>query len=351
MKINKNIILKAAILVEQRKPLIIENLKLPEVLEIGQVLVKVHTSGICGSQIGEIDGVKGKDSYLPHLMGHEGSGTVLQIGPGVNTVDVGDKVVLHWMKGRGIESQTPHYFLDSQKINAGWVTTFNSHAVISENRCTKVPKETDNDIAALFGCAITTGFGVIENNAKIKMGESIVVLGAGGVGLNIIQAASMRSAFPIIAVDIHDNKLNLAKKFGATHLINSNKEDVREKINYFLNNDGLDVFIDNTGIPKIIELGYSILKKEGRLILVGVPKIGSNINIFSLPLHFGKTILGSHGGESNPEKDISRYLNLYNKGYLNIKEIISKKFKLDDINEAVKSFKAGSLAGRILIEL
>ena len=351
MKINKNIILKAAILVEQRKPLIIENLKLPEILEIGQVLVKVHTSGICGSQIGEIDGVKGKDSYLPHLMGHEGSGTVLQIGPGVNTVDVGDKVVLHWMKGRGIESQTPHYFLDSQKINAGWVTTFNSHAVISENRCTKVPKETDNDIAALFGCAITTGFGVIENNAKIKMGESIVVLGAGGVGLNIIQAASMRSAFPIIAVDIHDNKLNLAKKFGATHLINSNKEDVREKINYFLNNDGLDVFIDNTGIPKIIELGYSILKKEGRLILVGVPKIGSNINIFSLPLHFGKTILGSHGGESNPEKDISRYLNLYNKGYLNIKEIISKKFKLDDINEAVKSFKAGSLAGRILIEL
>ena len=124
MKINKNITLKAAILFEQKKPLIVENLKLPEVLEIGQVLVKVHTSGICGSQIGEIEGVKGKDSYLPHLMGHEGSGTVLQIGPGVTTVDVGDKVVLHWMKGRGIESQTPHYFLDSQKINVINVNLF-----------------------------------------------------------------------------------------------------------------------------------------------------------------------------------------------------------------------------------
>ncbi len=351
MKINKNIQLKAAILFEQRKPLIVENLEFPDNLEIGQVLVKIHSSGICGSQIGEIEGVKGKDSYLPHLMGHEGSGTVLQIGPGVKTVNIGDKVVMHWKKGEGIESKTPHYFLNGKKINAGWVTTFNSHAVISENRCTKVSKATNNDLAALLGCAITTGFGVIENNAKIKMGESIVVLGAGGVGLNIIQAAAMHSAWPIIAVDIYENKLNLSRKFGATHLINSKKEDVKEKINFILNNKGTDVFVDNTGLPHLIELGYSLLNKEGRLILVGVPKVGSNINIFSLPLHFGKTILGSHGGDSNPEKDISRYLNLFNEGHLNYKDLISKKFKLDDINEAIKSFKDGSTAGRILIEL
>ena len=118
----------------------------------------------------------------------------------------------------------PIIFLMEKKINAGWVTTFNTHAIISENRCTAIPQNTDNDLAALFGCAITTGFGVIENNANLKMGESIVVMGAGGVGLNMIQAANMHSAWPIIAVDIYDEKLKLAKQFGATHTINSNKK-------------------------------------------------------------------------------------------------------------------------------
>tara|TARA_Y100000589_G_scaffold331765_1_gene386903 strand:- start:2177 stop:3232 length:1056 start_codon:yes stop_codon:yes gene_type:complete len=351
MKIITRETIQAAILFEQNKPLKISELKLQEELEVGQVLIKVHTSGICGSQIGEIAGVKGKDLYLPHLMGHEGCGTVLQKGPGVKTVESGDKVVLHWKKGTGIESNPPKYFLGDKEINAGWITTFNTHAVVSENRCTKIPKDTDNELAALFGCAITTGFGVIENNAKLKMGESIVVFGAGGVGLNIIQAASMHSAWPIIAVDIYDNKLDLSKKFGATHTINTKKEDVTKKINYILGNKGVDIFIDNTGLTKIIELGYSLLNHQGRLILVGVPKIGSNINIFSLPMHFGKRIIGSYGGETSPEKDIPRFLNLYKNNKLNLKDLVSKKFKLQEINEAIEEFKNGSLAGRIIIEL
>jgi len=351
MKLITNEKIEAAILFEQRKPLVFENIELQDELEIGQVFVKLHTSGICGSQIGEIEGVKGHDLYLPHLMGHEGCGTVLQVGPGVKTVSVGDKVVLHWKKGEGIQSHTPSYSLNGTKINAGWVTTFNSHSIVSENRCTKIPSETDNELAALFGCAITTGFGVIENNAKLKMGESIVIFGSGGVGLNMIQAASLHSGWPIIAVDIFDNKLDLAKKFGATHTINTNKEDVKNKINSILGKKGVDVFVDNTGIPKIIEIGYSLLNNQGRLVLVGVPKIGSNINIFSLPMHFGKKIIGSHGGESSPESDIPRFLNLLKNGKLNFKELISKKYKLKEINQAIESFKDGSLPGRIIIEL
>ena len=132
---------RAAILVEQNKPLIIDNIELPKDLLPGQVLVKVLVSGICGSQIGEICGAKGPDRYLPHLLGHEGCATVIGIGPGVKTLCKGDLVVLHWRKGVGIESETPNYIWRGKKVNAGWVTTFNKYAVVSENRCTSIPKE------------------------------------------------------------------------------------------------------------------------------------------------------------------------------------------------------------------
>jgi hypothetical protein len=192
----------AAILTELRVPLIIDEIELPESLAAGQVMVEIRYSGICGSQLGEIDGAKGEDKYLPHLLGHEGSGHVLAIGPGVRHVAVGDTVVLHWRKGLGIESETPRYRWRGKPVNAGWVTTFNRHAVVSENRLTRIPAESDLKVAALYGCAITTGFGVVVNNAKLKIGESIVVYGAGGIGLNIVQAAHMVSANPVIAVDL-----------------------------------------------------------------------------------------------------------------------------------------------------
>ena len=273
---------EAAILVEQNQDLVIDKIKLPDSLGIGQVLVEVSVSGICGSQIGEITGTKGKDSYLPHLLGHEGCGTVLKIGPGVKTLSEGDKVVLHWRKALGIQSETPKYIWKGKQVNAGWVTTFNRHAVVSENRCTTIPSETDDELAALFGCAITTGFGVVENNAKVLMGESLVVCGAGGIGLNIIQAASLSSAWPIIAIDLFDSRLELAKNFGATHLINSTKKDPLIEIKRIIEDRELDIFIDNTGIPKVIEMGYQILGPQGRLILVGVPKHDQDIKIHSL---------------------------------------------------------------------
>ena len=341
----------AAILVAQNEKLIVDNIELPRELDIGQVFVKLIVSGICGSQLGEISGAKGEDNYLPHLLGHEGCGTVVQIGPGVRTVSEGDLVVLHWRKGLGIESKPPKYSWRGKELNAGWITTFNKHAVISENRCTKIPKDTHPELASLFGCAVTTGFGVVENNAKVKIGESIVVFGAGGIGLNIIQASSLSSAWPIIAVDLYDSRLELAKKFGATHIINSEKTNAKEEIQKIMGSNKLDIFIDNTGLPKIIELGYQILDPIGRLILVGVPRKNKNINIFSLPLHFGKVIMGSHGGESKPEIDIPRYLNLFNNGLWTIDGLISKRYNLEDINLAIADMKNGNSAGRILINL
>lgn len=342
---------KAAFLVEQNKPLVVDNIKLPKQLFIGQVLVKIEVSGICGSQIGEIAGVKGPDKYLPHLMGHEGCGVVLETGPGVSTMKKGDKVILHWRKGTGIQAPNPIYEWNNKKLNAGWVTTFNNHAVVSENRCTKIEKDFDSELASLFGCAITTGFGVVDNNAKLKLGESVIVYGAGGVGLNIIQACKLNSAYPIIAVDLFDNRLDLAFKLGATHIINSRKADPIKKIEEILEGNNIDVFIDNTGIPSIIEQGYELLSNTGRLVLVGVPRNNSNINIFTLPLHFGKQIIGSHGGESNPHFDIPRYLKLFKNNMAEFKVLISKRYPLNDINQAISDMKEGKSAGRILIEM
>jgi S-(hydroxymethyl)glutathione dehydrogenase/alcohol dehydrogenase len=341
---------RAAILVGLKQPLVIDDIGLPSALDVGQVLVEVHYSGICGSQLGEIDGAKGEDKFLPHLLGHEGSGVVLGTGPGVRNVKTGDRVVLHWRKGPGIESPVPAYTWQGRKLNAGWITTFNRHAVVSENRVTPIPADSDMEVAALFGCAVTTGFGVVQNNARLRIGESVVVFGAGGVGLNIVQAASLAGAWPIVAVDLHDNRLELARQMGATHLVNSSREDARAKIREIAG-PALDAFIDNTGQPAIIQLGYELTGPQGRVTLVGVPRKGNDIAIYSLPLHFGKVLSGSHGGEAVPERDIPRYHALFKAGRIRLRELITDRFTLEDINTAIAKMRDGSLAGRCLVRM
>jgi len=345
------LITQAAILVAQHQPLLVDTIELPTQLEVGQVLVEVEVSGICGSQLGEIDGVKGHDRYLPHLMGHEGFGRVLEIGPGVKHVKPLDNVVLHWRPGAGIQADPPKYRWRGQPLNAGWVTTFNRHAVVSENRCTKVPAGTDPEAAALFGCAITTGFGVVENNAKLKMGEAVVVFGAGGIGLNIIQAAALVSATPIIAVDLHDSRLELARQLGASHAINSSHGDAEALIKEALVGQPLDVFIDNTGVPALIELGYRLTHSQGRVILVGVPRLGNNLNLYSLPLHFGKVLSGSQGGECQPDRDIPRYLRLLERRSFQLDRFVSARFPLEEINAGIAAMRDGATAGRVMITL
>ena len=214
-----------------------------------------------------------------------------------------------------------------------------------------MPASTDPEAAALFGCAVTTGFGVVENNARLRMGESVVVFGAGGIGLNIIQAAALVSALPIIAVDLHDSRLELASQLGATHIINSSKGDVAELINKALAGQSLDVFIDNTGVPTVIELGYELTQREGRVILVGVPRLGQNLNVYSLPLHFGKVLSGSQGGESQPDSDIPRYLRLLERGSMRLDRFVSARFQLEDINAAIRAMRDGTTAGRVMISL
>ena len=273
------------------------------------------------------------------------------VGAGVKYVKLGNKVVLHWRKGAGIEGDPPVYHWDGKRVNAGWITTFNEYAIVAENRVTPIQDDSDMEVASLFGCAVTTGFGVVENNARVRIGESVVVFGAGGIGLSVIQAAALVSANPIIAVDIFDNRLELARQMGATHVINGKTANVREEIKKIIEGAGVDVFIDNTGQPANIEMGYQITKAQGRVTLVGVPRKDNNISIHSLPLHFGKGLSGSHGGEAIPQTDIPRYHNLFRAGKLQLKQLLTETYSLDQINEAIADMRSGKMRGRCLIKL
>lgn len=342
---------KAAILVESHKPLVVAEIGLPEALTFGQVLVKIHYSGICGAQINEIDAVKGPDKFLPHLLGHEGSATVLETGPGVKTIKPCDTVVMHWRQSDGIHAEPASYRWNGKKVNAGWVTTFSEHSVVSENRLTVIPDDFDLKQATLFGCSVTTAIGVINNDAQVKVGESVVVFGAGGVGMSIIRAAEMVSAYPVVAIDIVDSKLNMAKKYGVNFCFNSNTtDDLEGEIRKIVGVAGADVVIETTGKARIIELAYELTHPDGRTILVGVPEKNDKVNIYTLPLHFKKILKGSHGGDTVPHIDIPRYIRLFKAGKLNLEDFITDEFKLDEINKAIQLVREGN-TGRVLLSM
>lgn len=331
---------KAAILETLGKPLIVDEIEVPAP-GIGQVLVRVYCSGICGKQIEEISAER--DPHLPHLLGHEGGGRVIAIGKGVTTVKVDDPVAMHWRKGIGIESDYPKYIWRNKTIGGGLITTFNEFALVSENRLTPICEGTPYEIAALMGCAVTTGLGVVFKEANLKPGESIAVIGCGGVGLNVIQAASMVSAFPIYAFDVLEDKLDMAKHFGATNAYNLAEGPIA-----FGN---VDVVVDCTGCVSLIETGLEITADKGLMVLVGLPygKQSSTIQFRNMRQHFtGKRMIFSNGGSTDPNVDIPRYLNLYKAGKLNLKDLITDRFPLDDINKALAKAKTGD-CGRCMV--
>ena len=334
--------MKAAVLVEIDAPLAVRDVELTE-LKVGQVLVKVLVSGLCGAQLHEINGNKGNAKFLPHLMGHEGCGVVEAVGDGVTTVKEGDKVVMHWRPGTGIESPFPSYVLDGKSISSGKVTTLSEYSIVSENRLTAVPQDTPAELCAILGCALTTAMGIIDNEVDLKFGESVAIIGTGGVGLNLIQAAAMKSACPIIAVDNNLSKGQMCLDIGANKFYTS-IDQIEGKV---------DIVIDTTGIPEVISQGISILSNTGRMILVGQPAPGKFVEVMNAVNLFngiGQCIKATQGGKTNPQEDIPRYIRLHNEGLLNVSKLITHTFALDQINQAFDLLKSGN-AGRIMIKI
>ncbi|MDP2342926.1 MAG: zinc-binding dehydrogenase [Deltaproteobacteria bacterium] len=331
----------AAILEAQGAPLVVAEVTLPDDLAYGQARVRVLMSGICGSQLGEIDGVKGPDRFLPHLLGHEGFGVVEATGPGVTRVKSGDHVVLHWRKGPGIEAPVPSYRQGDRAVNAGSVTTFNERAIVSENRMTVVAADTPPALAALLGCALTTGFGVVARDAALQFGESIVVFGAGSVGQSVVIGARLASAWPLIVVDTIARKLELARAFGATHRIDASTQDVAAELRLILGSQGADVVVETTGRVSVIEVAYEATSRAGRTVLVGVPAVGAQARLHTLRLHFEQRLLGSHGGGTEPGRDIPRYLAMAKRGAFDALPMVDHVCALVDVNEAIAELRAG----------
>ena len=334
--------MKAAVLEKLNSPLAIREVFPTELLP-GQVYVKVLSSGICGAQLHEIRGHRGNEKFLPHLMGHEGCGIVKEVGPGVTTVKEGDKVVMHWRPGSGIESEFPKYHLGEKIISSGKCTTLSEFSIVSENRLTKVPSDTPTVLAAMLGCSLTSAMGIIDNECNLKFGESVAVIGCGGVGLNLIQAAKMKSAYPVYGVDINDKMFNLTQQIGVD-VFTCDLEFIPHKV---------DVILDTTGVPEVISKAFDKLAPSGRLIMVGQPAPGTDLNIFN-PLSMfdgqGKSIRASQGGGTKPDEDIPRYIKLANKGALDFNTLHTDTFPLDDINDAFDLLKTGN-AGRIMIKI
>ena len=339
---------KAAVLFKQKKKLEIVDVEHKEELKRGQIAVQLKFSGICGSQIGEIEGIKGKDKFLPHLLGHEGSGIVIKKHPSVKSVKKNDHVVLHWKKSKNIQSENPKYYIGNKKINAGSVTTFNQMAIISENRITKIPRSINLKHACLLGCSLSTAFGTIINYDYINTKDNVLVIGCGAIGLALVTALKINKNKRVVALDLNKKNLSLAKKMGANKIFLS-KKNTTNLLQAIVNKFKINKIIDTTGNSKIIENSYKFLHPNGNLVLIGVPNHKEKIRINTLDINLGKKLVGSHGGGIKPDRDILKIYKIARNRF-KFKDYISKIITLSQVNKYISLIKNKKISGKILIK-
>ena len=340
----------AAVLFEANRPLELLELSVPD-LAPGQVFVEVAHSGICHSQLMEIQGKRGEDHWLPHLLGHEGAGVVLGIGDGVTKVKVGDHVVLTWIKGEGMNVAGATYTLGDLTVNSGAVTTFSTHTVVSENRCVKIADDVPLDVATLFGCALPTGAGMVLNTIEPGGDHTMSIWGMGGIGMSALLGASVAECRLIIAVDIDDATLSLASELGATHTVNASKEDPLEAIREIVQADGVDFAVEAAGKTETIEQAFDSVRRGGGVcVFASHPDHGSRIRLDPFELICGKRIMGSWGGETKPDRDFPRFAAHYRDGRIPLEKLIAARFDLADINDAVHCLENG-VPGRIILDM
>ncbi|MBM3702931.1 MAG: zinc-binding dehydrogenase [Actinobacteria bacterium] len=340
---------KAAVLYEQNQPLVIEEITIPEPRE-GQVLVKIIASGICRTQINEIKGEKGPDKFLPHTLGHEGAGIVRKVGKNVKKVKKGDHVVLTWIKGNGVDIPSSKY--ENNKgfaINSGAISTFMEYAVISENRLVVIPNEMPFNEAALLGCAIPTGAGIIKNSINLNKEKSISIFGIGGIGASALLYASAIGCSKIIAVDVNEKKLKFALDIGATQTINPKTENVISRIKEITDNNGTDYAVECSGKKEAMETAFASINNKGIAAIAGNLSFGETISINPFDLILGKKIIGTWGGETKPDTDIPLYAKMFLSRELKLDKLISHRFRLEEINEAIKLIEKGDVVRAIIV--
>lgn len=344
--------MKAAVLEQIDAPLSVSEVGLTD-LRPGQVLVRMRVSGICGSQLQEIAGIKGNAKFVPHLLGHEGCGIVAGIGPDVTTVHAGDKVVLHWRKGEGMESDFPHFNFQGKDIQSGKVTTFSEYTIVSENRVTAVPHDVPDDLCALLGCGLSTALGSVLDVARVQPGEQVLIMGLGGLGACAVKAAQLARAGLIVVADVFEEKRVLAEKLGVDVFINVRDEDLADVVHTRLGLKGFDAIIETSGSARAASSAIPLLASGGRCVLIGQPKPDETIELNNARHLFdgeGKMLCATQGGGFVPHRDIPQYISWYRQGRLTIDNLISHRVKLDEINTAIQYMRNGS-ACRIMIDI
>jgi len=346
---------KAIILEKYEKPLFLDEITIPDP-SADQVIVKMYASGICGSQLIDIN--NGNRSQ-PALLGHEGTGCVVSLGNNVKHVKEGDDVVISWMP-YGADENTDYL----QWCNISWnkenintlIFTWAEHTIIHSQFVSKMDSGIDKYTTSIIGCAGIAGYGTVINIVAIKPGQSTVVWGVGGLGVLAINAAKNLGANPIIAVDIDDKRLKFSKLFGATHCINSNNSDPVKEI-HRITSGGSDYVFDMVGKAEIREQtilasrpGIPGYTEGGTIVLTGFPEGVSKFNPRSI-LMGQRTYKGSRGGACIPERDFPIFYRMEKAGELNLKDAITERYKLNNINKAVQRLKDNQILGRAIIEI
>lgn len=362
--------MRAAVLYQWNEPFKVEPVELQDPRE-GEVLVKLAASGVCHSDLSIQRGIL--PMVPPLIFGHEGAGIVEKVGPGVTSVRKGDHVVLTWLYSCGFCRDCgrgrPHLcdranmasvngaMLDGTtrfRVNGEdmrhWVGSFSEYTVVPEQAAVRIRDDVPLDRACLVGCGVMTGVGAAMNTAKVQPGDTVAVIGCGGVGLNVIQGAAICGAEKIIAVDKVDRKLALAKTFGATHTVNPGDGDLADQIRACNGGAGVDFCFEVVGHTGVIQSAFNALRRGGSLVIVGVPPFGSEISVMAavFPLE-ERNILGSYYGSPRFRYDMPRILDLYMAGKLRLDELVSRRLSLDEINTAMEIMESGEVARSVIV--
>ncbi len=335
----------------------------------GEVSVRLAACAICHSDVAFMRGAWGGD--LPAVYGHEAAGVVAEIGPEVRGVAPGDHVVVTLVRACGscpqclrgqpalcerladfpLSQHSPLRGADGRPIQQGVRTgAFAERVTVDASQVVPIPTDVSLEAASLLACGVITGVGAVRRTAGVEPGSSVVVLGAGGVGLNVVQGAVLAGAGTIVAVDLLDSKLEAARLFGATHTLNAARDDIVAEVRSLTGGVGADYAFDASGAVPAIEQGAQLIRRAGTLVLVGLPPTGTRIAFDGVAIADGALrILGSKVGSARPQIDIPELVGLYRQGRLKLDELISGRWPLEEINGAVSSAEGGEALRAVVL--
>jgi NDMA-dependent alcohol dehydrogenase len=364
--------MRAAVLYEAKQPLRVEDVELDGPRD-GEVLVRIGAAGVCHSDYHFMNG--DIPIGLPCVLGHEGAGVVEEVGRGVTAIRPGDHVVLLFRAGCGRcefcsrgrpalcwmagQLRSTGRLLDgTSRLRRGdaeikhflGVSCFAERTVVPEQGVVRIPEDVSLEVAALVGCAVMTGVGAVMNTARVTPGAPVLVVGAGGIGLNCIMGATLVGAHPIIAADLVDAKLETAMEFGATHAVNAGARDLVEAVRELTGGEGVDFSFEAIGSPRAMAQAFQAVRRGGVATAVGIAPFGSELSINAGELVYQeKTLQGSYYGSTRPHADMPRLLDLYRAGRLPLDRLISRRYPLERVNEAYDALLAGEVARSVLV--